>query len=97
MAVKRVVEENSTIKETIVKKSLIYVGPDIKNIAKKHAIFINLPQTIIDFKKQCPEIEHLLVAVGEDFRLAAKALSEKGSILSHYYEIVSNFIKAKGV
>lgn len=76
-------------------KSVIYIGPDIKNLVKRHSVFISLPQSIKDFKKECPDIEHLFVVV-DDFQVASEALTKKGSLNQHYYQNVSKYIKAKG-
>lgn len=89
MAVKKILTNTE-------EKAVIYIGPDIKNVVKKHAVLIGLPQVLIDFKAKCPEIAHLLVNIGEDYKNAKQALATKGSLIRHYYEEVFNHIQAKG-
>lgn len=85
--------------EAIKEKAVIYIGPDIKNVIGNKQVLLTLPAALVEFKKKCPEIEHLLVKVGQEYRTAIKDLTVKGSAVRHYYETVFNYVQKsmKGV
>lgn len=76
-------------------KAVIYVGPSIKNVVDNKQVFLSLPTAVKEFQKDCSEIEHLFVNVGEDYRAALQEIEVKGSALRHYFEKVFNFIQKK--
>lgn len=74
-------------------ESVIYLGPDIKNVLRTNVIYINgLPNIIKDYIKKCPSIEKLFCKTSKINEFKQK-LKEKGTIENIHYNKVIEFLK----
>lgn len=87
--VQKSVQAQTNVKK---KQTVVYVGPDIKNVVKKNTIFNNgLTKGLQKKIEQIPLLGGLIIPV-EQLADANVQLSQKNSVLNTLYERVSNLI-----
>lgn len=87
--VQKSVQAQTNVKK---KQTVVYVGPDIKNVVKKNTIFNNgLTKGLQKKMDEIPLIGSLLIPV-EQLADANVQLSKKGSVLNTLYERVKKMI-----
>ena len=87
--VQKSVQAQTNVKK---KQTVVYVGPDIKNVVKKNTIFNNgLTKGLQKKMDEIPLIGGLLIPV-EQLADANVQLSKKGSVLNTLYERVKKMI-----
>ena len=87
--VQKSVQVQTTVKE---KQTVVYIGPDIKNVVKKNTIFNNgITKGLQKKIEETPLLGGLLIPV-DQLSDANIQLSKKGSVLNTLYERVSKLI-----